>query len=134
MSTELKTRISVDMKNAMKSGDTLTRDTLRVLMGEIDRGQLKTDEEIQPVIKKMIDNLKETNTDSSLGEIKVLEVYTPKQLTSDEINSLVIDVINTEGYDSMKSMGALMQHFKDNYPNQYDGKVLSNIVRQELNK
>lgn len=134
MSTTLKEKIVGDMRNAMKSGDTTTRDVLRVLMADIDRGQFTKDEDITPIIKKTIDNIKLTGAENFESEVNVLEPYMPTQLNEEELGKIVRSVMSTNDYNSMKDMGVIMSFISTTYPNQYDGKVLSNIVKSELSK
>jgi uncharacterized protein len=132
MSTLLKDKISGDMKTAMKNRDVFTRDTLRVLMGEIDRGQLTKDDDIVPVVKKMIDNIRDTGSNTAEAEILVLEKYMPRQLSEAELDNLVDDLIKEKGYSSMRDMGAIMGHFSKSYPSQYDGGLLSSMVKAKF--
>lgn len=134
MSTTLKEKIVGDMRNAMKSGDTTTRDVLRVLMADIDRGQFTKDEDITPIIKKTIDNIKLTGAENFESEVNVLEPYMPTQLNEEELGKIVRSVMSTNDYNSMKDMGVIMSFISTTYANQYDGKVLSNIVKSELSK
>lgn len=134
MSTTLKEKIVGDMRNAMKSGDTTTRDVLRVLMADIDRGQFTKDEDITPIIKKTIDNIKLTGAENFESEVNVLEPYMPTQLNEEELGKIVRSVMSTNDYNSMKDMGLIMSFISTTYPNQYDGKILSNIVKSELSK
>lgn len=126
----LKERINKDIVVAMKNKDNNKRDVLRVLKGEIDRSESKTDEDVVSLVKKMVDNIKTTTNDSN--EVDILQVYLPRQLSDDEITNLVNEQIDIHGYSSPKEMGSLMTFFKENYNGQYDGKQLSLIVRERL--
>lgn len=132
--TNLKDKISSDIIKAMKSGDTITRDTLRVLMSEVQRGQISEDDAIVSEVKKMIQNLELTPSETSLKEISVLEAYMPQQLGEGDMILMVGELIDKNNYTSMKDMGTIMNYFATNYPNQYDGKKLSIITRNQLNK
>lgn len=126
---EFKEVIVNDMRLAMKSGDTRTRDTLRVLLGDIDRNQVTSKEDIEPIIKSMIKGLNEIDGDTSKAEIDVLNNYMP-QLMGDGDILFVIDELIRDNENI--NMGIIMKHFKDNYLNQYDGKQLSMIVKERL--
>ena len=138
-------QISADLVAAMKAKDTATLNVLRVLKGEIQRGEQNakgkielSDADIVKLVKKSIDGINETGGDQS--EVVVLEKYMPKQMTESEISmvvtSLILTLVGTliikNGYNSPKDMGKIMGHFNQNYAGQYDGKVLSEVVKNLL--
>jgi uncharacterized protein YqeY len=130
-------QISADLVAAMKAKDTATLNVLRVLKGEIQRGEQSakgkielSDADIVKLVKKSIDGINETGGDQS--EVVVLEKYMPKQMTESEISMVVTSLIVTNGYNSPKDMGKIMGHFNQNYGGQYDGKVLSEVVKNLL--
>ena len=133
----MKTQIKKDMMNAMKSGDTSKRDILRVLMGEIQRneqstgGKLElTDSDITKLVKKMVENIKQTNGDDN--EVVILSEYLPKSLSESELESVIGFHISENGYSTMKDMGTIMKFLSESYPSQYDGKLASTIIRNKL--
>lgn len=134
---ELQKQISSDLVTAMKTKDTTTLNTLRVLKGEIQRAEQSTngrielsDGDIVKLIKKSIDGINETG--GNQDEVLVLEKYMPKQMNLDGVISLVKILISENNYNSPKDMGKIMAHFSQNFAGQYDGKVLSEIVKKEL--
>jgi len=129
----LKLKITEDLKSAMKSKDTDKLGIIRVLKGEIERSEQTstgkvelTDGEIVKIVKKLIEAIKETTNDKT--ELAVLDVYLPKQLSEDEIKIIVATVKQS----GVSQMGDFMKHFKTNYDGQYDGKLLSNLVKEAL--
>lgn len=133
----MKEKIKLDIRQAMINKDTVARDVLRVLMGEIERneqtpkGKIQlSDNEVLRIIKKLSDNIKETI--GSIAEIKVLSEYLPKELTRIQIEEIVDRYIVDNEIDSMKGMGRIMGHFGQNFPNRYDGKLVSTIIREVL--
>ena len=67
-------------------------------------------------------------------EIQILEKYLPEQLTEEEILSLVKEAIENTGAASMKDMGKVMGALKEKTTGKADGKVVSDMVKQELAK
>ncbi len=127
----LKETISNDLKQSMKDKNMVKLNVLRVLKAEIERneqtpnGKIElSDSDIIKQVKKMIEGVKESfgNTE----ELSVLETYLPKQLSSDEIKS-IIDVCRLAGNTNM---GDIMKHFKSNYDGLYDGKTVSNLIKE----
>jgi uncharacterized protein len=125
-------RINQDIAAAMKAKESDKLMTLRVLKGELQRSDAKSDNDVITQVGKMVNNIKDTTPNS--GEVDILEVYLPKTLSDEEIQNLVKEQIEMSGYSSPKDMKHLMNYFKDNFNGQYDGKTLSLIVREELNK
>jgi len=134
---ELQKQISADLVTAMKAKDTTTLNVLRVLKGEIQRAEQSSngkielsDADIIKLVKKSIDGINETSGDQS--EIAVLEKYMPKQMTVDDMYFQLTLLRQLHGYNSPKDMGKIMGHFNQNYAGQYDGKVLSEMVKDLL--
>jgi len=123
--------INTDIKNAMRNKEADKLLVLRTLKGEIQRkADNPTEVDIVAVIKKSIDGIKETTNDAN--ELALLEVYLPKQLTADDMEAIVASFIGENSLEGMAGLGRTMGHFKNNYAGQYDGKVLSNIVKETL--
>lgn len=89
--------IKAAMFKAMKSGDTVAKEILRVAMGEITTeaarpGRKGTDEEVQAILRKLIKSNEETIASGGSSdkatlerEIEVLAGFLPKSLGEDEI-------------------------------------------------
>ena len=99
LSEEIKKR----MLQAMKSGDTLEKEILRVALGEIQTQEARaskamSDEEVAAVLRKLVKNNQETlgvseraeQKDQLAKEIAILESLLPKALGVDEI--VAVDV------------------------------------------
>ncbi len=132
----LKQRIDADIKSAMLSKDTITRDALRVIKAEVSREEagLKDykDEDVIRVIKKSIKNLEILNSMESRREITILEKYIPSQLSESEIQSFLQILIQETGALSVKDMGKTIAAFNAKFPGQADGKIVSEIVKRML--
>lgn len=112
---------------AMKAKDTLTRDVLRVLQGDIEMhhtrtGQHMTDDEAQKVVRKLIKSNQETlavKPDAAAveklnREIAILEALLPRTLSVEEIVAAlapVQDDIKAAGNDG-QATGVAMKHLK----------------------
>jgi uncharacterized protein YqeY len=132
----LKNNITDLIKVAMRDKDAETLSILRVLKGEIERNEQTSkgkvelsDADIVAIAKKLLQSSKDTG--ASATEISVLESFVPKQMTESELTELTNDYIRSNNL-SLKDMGVIMNHFKNTYSGQYDGKVLSGIVKTIL--
>jgi uncharacterized protein YqeY len=120
----LKLQITEDMKSAMRSKDTVRLGTIRLLLSEIkqkevdERVELR-DDNIVSIIEKMLkqrrDSIEAFNkadrkdlVEREELEVKVLQDYMPQQLTEDEVEKAVIDVIESSEAKSIKDMGVVM--------------------------
>ena len=69
---------------------------------------------------------------SELAELTVLERYLPRQLTEAEIEETVRTVISETGASSMQDVGRVMSAVMAQVKGTADGKLVSQIVRQQL--
>ena len=65
-------------------------------------------------------------------EIEVLAEYLPKQLSIEEVEVIVKQVIETEGATSMKDMGKVMKSAKEKIGAASDGKTINEVVKKLL--
>lgn len=144
----LRDKIKNDLKDAMKSGDNVTRDVLRMLNSdiknvEIDLKKELADDDVVKIIKRNIKSRRDSIEQYKKGnredlavqeekELKILEKYMPEQMNEEEIRKIVIDIIKKSealgASDFGKVMGEVMRETKGIA----DGNVVSRIVKEEL--
>ena len=144
----LRDKIKNDLKDAMKSGDNVTRDVLRMLNSdiknvEIDLKKELADDDVVKIIKRNIKSRRDSIEQYKKGnredlavqeerELKILEKYMPEQMNEEEIRKIVIDIIKKSeasgAADFGKVMGVVMRETKGIA----DGNVVSRIVKEEL--
>lgn len=129
----LKEQISNDLKQSMKDKDMVKLNVLRVLKAEIERNEQTangkvdlSDADIIKQVKKMIEGIKLSNND--VNELNILEAYLPKQLTIEEIKFIIEPWVKHE--DKNQTLREIMQYFKINYEGLYNGKIVSNLVKE----
>lgn len=117
-----------------------------VTVGKNDGNRETTDQETIAVLKKYIKRAEEmitllapvpqpnVGTDMANFEIEVIERYLPKQLSEDDLNVVIAQIIEAREFTSMKDMGKTMQALKAMYEGTYDGSLASTIVKQQLGK
>ena len=143
-----KAKLQADLKDAMKSGATDRRDTIRSLLAavkqvEIDQQTQLDDEGVLAVISKQAKQHRESIADFSKGgradmvaeEEKVLaiiEEYLPQQASEEEIQVLAAAKIAELGVTNPKGMGQVMNALMAELKGQADGKLVSQIVRNLL--
>jgi uncharacterized protein YqeY len=144
----LKEQLAEDMKSAMRSGDTLRRDTVRMARNAIDyaekaKGQpLNEAEEIAALQRQARQRKDSIEAYHAVGrdeaeaqetaELAIIEEYLPKQMGKDEVEAVVREVIAKVGAtgpgDKGKVMGPLMQQLKG----QADGNLVNSTVTELL--
>ena len=147
MSTLLK-KLQNEMKNALKSKDTLRLSVIRMLISEIKKEQIDkkkelSDEEILNIIQRYakqrreaIEQYKKANrqdlVEKEEKELNIVLEFLPKQLTEEEINKIVEEVIKEVGASSIKDMGKVMKVVMEKVKGRADGSIVSKIVKAKL--
>lgn len=105
----------------------VVRNLISTIIGELDRkSKNPSEDEVMSVIKKIRDaDLEVTMTDQIAKELEFLDDLIPKPLSEDGMKKIVFSL-------SFTKIGEYMSYFKENYPGQYDGKLLSSIVKEKL--
>lgn len=146
----IKEELMKELKESMQQKDTLRKDTVTMLRAAILKVEKDTQkelklEEMQAIVAKEIKNRKESITEFEKGsredliektkrEIEILAKYLPEQLTNEEILALIKNAIESVGATSMKDMGKVMGAIKTAVSGKADGKLVSDLVREELSK
>ncbi len=148
MASELENQLLEDMKAAMKSGDKVRRETLRVLRAQIKNAAISSgkdlsQEAIIAVIDKEVKKRKESIdlylkggrqdlADQEEREAEILADYLPEQLSEDDLRSIVRQTVAEVEARSMKEMGRVMGTLMPKIQGRADGKRAQQIVREIL--
>ncbi len=138
-------KIKKDMIIAMKEKNKKKLSTIRLLISsikneEIAKGRSLASEEIIGVIKKEVKQLKKALEDFEKGkredlvekteeEIFTLEQYLPPQLSDEEIESVVLEILS-EIPDGEQKEGLIMKKLMPLLKGKADGKRVQHIVKQ----
>ncbi len=145
----LKEQILNDIKEAMKQKDDFKRDTLRTLNAafkqvEVDERIELDDERILKIITSEIKKRKDAIELYSKGgredlaqkeqeEITLFESYLPQQLSDEELQIALKELIANLGVNSLKDQGLVMKEAKAKFGARVDGKRLNVTLRELLN-
>ena len=66
------------------------------------------------------------------GEIEIMKVYLPVEMSVDEIKILINAVVNETGAASIKDMGQVMKVVREKTGGRADGKLVSELVKEKL--
>lgn len=141
----LENRLIEEMKQAMKKGDKLRLDVIRLLRAtiknvEIDKGKIN-DEEIQAIVQQQVKQWADALEDYKKGgrqdlieetqqKISILQEYLPQQLNDAELKEIIIKVKKEAGIDQL---GPLIGKVKQEVGNRAEGSRIANLVREILN-
>jgi hypothetical protein len=140
-------KLKQDQLQARKEKNKFLSGILTTLIGEIisvgknNGNRETTNDEAVKVIEKFKKNAEQTCTlmsdsgadskemESYIEEISIYNSYLPKQMNTEELTSLIKDIID---HDSQINMGKIMKFLKSQYAGQYDGKEASQIAKKLL--
>jgi uncharacterized protein YqeY len=144
----LRDRIQTDVTAAMRSGDSLRRDVLRMTQNAVylvekrDKRQLG-DDDIASIVAKEVKTRRESVEAFRKGgredlatkeeaEIAILSQYLPEQLGDDEIAALVTEAVAATGAGSARDMGKVMGWLAPRTRGRADGRRVSELVARAL--
>lgn len=141
----LKEQILSDTKDAMRSGDTTRRDSLRMLMSaikEVEKAQQATleNDAVEAILRKQAKQRRESITDyekagraemaaAEQAELVIIETYLPKMMSEEEVTAVARDVIAQVGASTPKDTGKVMGLLMKQLKGKADGSVVSKAVR-----
>lgn len=143
----IKEKMAQDLKEAMKSGETFKRDTLRLLNSalkqvEVDKRIVLSDEDVISILKSAFKQ-REDALESYLNakrddlaqkekqEMDIILSYLPKQLSDDELKEAVKQIIAEVGAVGGKDLGKVMGAAKK-LSQVADGKRISAVAKEIL--
>lgn len=146
---ELREKIMADIKAAMIAKDSVKLNTLRFLQSAIKNKEIDsrpnpiTADDVMAVIKKLVKQRKESIdqfqaagrtdlADQEAAELKVMEAYMPAQMTKEQIEQVVADVIAATGAKTIKEMGTVMKEVQARTAGTADGKTISEVIKAKL--
>ena len=140
--------IEVELKDARRARDDQRRDALALVLNalrsaEKELQRVLSDEESLQVLqrerKKRVEAMeafdaagREEQADREEYELDVIEEFMPDQLSEDELEEIVDDVIAEVGATSIRDLGRVMADLMPRVSGRADGSVVSQLVREKL--
>ena len=147
----LKETISSDLQAAMKKGDALRRETLRTIRAallekEIEKrgggpGMTPEDElgVLTAAAKKRRESIEQFRAgnrpelaDQEERELAIIQEYLPKQLTPEEVENAVRQVVTDVGASGPRDFGKVMPAAMKVLKGKADGKIVQETVKRIL--
>jgi hypothetical protein len=143
-------QVSEDIKAAMKARDRVRLDSLRnikkvFIEAKTAPGANDTLDDVDAlkIIQKLAKQGREAAAtfaqkdrqdlaDSELAQVAVIESYLPQQLSEEEIEAAVKEIVAQTEASTMKDMGKVMGIASKQLAGKADGRAISNIVKKLL--
>lgn len=145
---DLKTQLNESMKDAMRSGDTVRKNTVRMALAaikqaEVDKRITLDDPAVIALLQKEIKNRKEALEEAKKAEredlveeneaeIAVLKGFLPEAISQAELRQIVKDAIAETGASSPADMGRVMKVALEKVAGRAPGGEVSAMVREQL--
>ena len=141
--------INEDLKTAMKSGDKVRLETLRMLRAQIlefeksGLNRTMTEDDSMKILLSAVKKRKESVevyekagrkelAEKELKEIEIIQNYLPKQMSKEEAEIIIAKIIADTAATSSKDIGKVMPPIMKELKGKIDGKIINEIVKQKL--
>lgn len=147
---DTKAKLNEAVKEAMKSGDNLRKQTLRMVLAaikqaEVDKQTSLEDIAVVGLIQKEVKNRRESIEDAKKAnredlvagnesEIKILEEFLPKAMPMEELKAIVQAAITETGAVAPSDMGKVMKVVMPKVAGRAPNDMISSAVKELLNK
>jgi len=144
-------QVRKDLTEAMKSGDKFKLGVIRMLKAALmneevalhGNGQGLSDDEVITVIKREV---KKRNTsieeytkynkmevvEDLKKEVEIMSVYLPPEMSDEELDKAISEIIEEVKPESIKDMGKVMKEVTAKYGSSIDMSKASKIVKEKL--
>lgn len=145
----LENTITEAVKDAMRAKDKTALDALRAVKAQIlllkteARGAKVSPEHEIAILQRMIKQRKDSSEQFSAqgrndlaevedAQVKVIEKFLPQQLTEEELEAEMKNIISESGAESIKDLGKVMGMASKNLAGKSDGKSISAMAKKLL--
>ena len=143
-------QLNFKLKAAMREKNKIALESLRaiksaILLLQTQSGAKETpdDSEITKLLQKLVKQRKESASifrkqgrvdlaEPEEAQIEVINQFLPNQLSVEEVEKVVNEVIHSVGATSMKEMGKVMGMANKKLVGKTDGKLIAQIVKKRL--
>ncbi len=139
----MKERITKEIKGAMKSGEKLRVSVLRMVLADIINVE-KSGKDFKHIdvisgyakkLKKTIEEYERLHIKDKIvsynEELKIVEEFLPKQMSDEELEKVVTELIESE---KPKDIGSAMKIVMGKYKDIADGKKVQALVKEIFSK
>ncbi len=143
-------KIEAALREAMKAGDTVRAETLKMLKADMMYEKAKTgadltEEQMLEVVgrsaKRRRESIKEFQkgnrrdlVDAETAELAIVEAYLPRQMSAEEIEKHITDKLAAAGELSQKDSGRFMGELMKELKGKADGGLVKSILTKKIEK
>ena len=144
----LKEKLNEDLKQAMRDKEVVKRDSIRAIntmikQVEVDERRVLDDAEVIKLVQRGIKQREEAISQYSAAsrddlvqkeqeQVDVFMLYLPKQLSNEELENGMKEIISEVGATSLKDMGKVMGAASKKFAGVADGKRINEMVKKLL--
>lgn len=144
----LKEKLNEDLKQAMRDKEVVKRDSIRAINTmikqiEVDERRVLDDAEIIKLVQRGIKQREEAISQYSAAgrtdlvekeqsQIDIFMIYLPKQISDDELEAGMKDIIQEVKAETIKDMGKVMGVASKKFAGVADGKRINEMVKKLL--
>ena len=146
----LKQEVMEQLKAAMRSKDKVALESLRAIKSELllletsggDASEITKEQELK-VLQKLVKQRKDSAVtykekgrddlaEPELAQVAIIARFLPEQLSKEEIEKVVKEIVERIDAKSMADMGKVMGMANKEMAGKADGKTIATIVKQQL--
>jgi len=144
----LRDRLTEEMKGAMKARDEVRLSAIRLIRSSVKNREIEarhelSDQEVIEVVSTLVKQRRESIrmfgeagrsdlVQKEEQELALLLSFLPQQLTREELEALIVQVIDECGAQGPKGMGMVMKMLVPRVTGRADGAMVSAIVKEKL--
>lgn len=143
-------QLNSKLKSAMREKNKVALESLRaiksaILLLQTQSGAKETpdDNEITKLLQKLVKQRKESASiyreqgrvdlaEPEEAQISIISQFLPEQLSPEEVEKVIDEVIQSVGATTMKDMGKVMGMANKKMAGKADGKIIAEIVKKRL--
>jgi uncharacterized protein YqeY len=143
-------QLNSKLKAAMREKNKIALESLRaiksaILLLQTQSGAKETpdDAEITKLLQKLVKQRKESASifreqgrvdlaEPEEAQIEIISQFLPEQLSAEEVEKVIDEVIQSVGATTMKEMGKVMGMANKQLAGKSDGKIIAEIVKKRL--
>ena len=145
----LKEKLLSDMKEAMKSRDSIKLGTVRSVISAVKNQEIElkkelSEEEILTIVSREVKKRKEASVlyekgnrpelkDKEIQEMKILQTYLPEQVSEKDLRRRIQEVIAETGAEGMKDFGKIMKTLVPEFKGKADNGLIKELANEYLN-
>ncbi|MFP3895511.1 MAG: GatB/YqeY domain-containing protein [Anaerolineales bacterium] len=146
----LKERLMSDLKDAMREGDQIRKDAIRMVRAavknkEIELQQEISDEKVIEIISQEVKRRKEAIemfekggrddlVEREKAQLEILLAYMPEQMSREEVKEVVQEIVEDMNATSIRQLGPVMGRAMEELKGRAEGNVVNEVAREILSR